>query len=63
MMKDEEKQKVPIYGDVEIDEDEEAVLRLHPKFAMYSRMEMKIIDEEAEIACTKIRWNRREKEG
>ena len=58
-MKDEEDNDIPIYGEeIEMDDDIVALLRKHPKFAMYDRLDIKKMKEELEVACVKIRWNR-----
>ena len=56
----EELPKVPVYGEVSLDEDELAILRKPPKFAMYGQLQMIDIHCEVQAANAKIRWHRRE---
>ena len=39
-----------------LDNDEKAALKLHPKFAMYEKIDIMKIREDLEITKTKIRW-------
>ena len=50
------------YGDIELNEDEEAVLRLHPKMAMVARLDQGYMDLNQEIGYTKLRWQMRKEE-
>ena len=60
-MKDETGTDIPKYGldGSDLDSDEVALLRKHPKFAVFDKIDLKKIKEEIEVACVKIRWNRR----
>ena len=53
VMKGETKQEIPNFGKA-------ALLRKHPKFATFDKIDIMKIKEEMEIACVKIRWDRRE---
>ena len=44
------------YGEVELDEDEKAALRLHPKMALPRRLNEGYMNLPLDIAYTKLRW-------
>ena len=44
------------YGDVELERDEEAAMRLHPKMALPRRLQEGFMNLPLDISCTKIRW-------
>ena len=48
--------KVVKYGDVETNEDEDAVLRLHPKMAIPRRLPEGYMAVNQDLGYTKIRW-------
>ena len=50
------------YGKVEIDEDEEAALKLHPKMALPKKMEEGYLNLAMDISYTKVRWQLRKEE-
>ena len=50
------------YGEVELSEDEEAVLRMHPKMAIVTRLEQGYMELNQEIGYTKVRWQLRKEE-
>ena len=50
------------YGEVELNEDEEAVLRMHPKMAIVSRLDPGYMELNQEIGYTKVRWQIRKEE-
>ena len=45
-----------VIGKIEIDEDEKAVLRLNPKFAVMSRLRDEEMETEAEVGISKLRY-------
>ena len=53
---------VPTYGDITLDEDEEAVLSLPPKFAMFRKFTLEDIKIRQEVADIKARWDRRNRD-
>ena len=44
------------YGDVEIDKDEEAALKLHPKMALPRKLEEGFMSLNMDLSYTKVRW-------
>ena len=50
------------YGDVEIDKDEEEILRMHPKMATVSRLNPGYMELNQEMGYTKLRWQMRKEE-
>ena len=54
----EEKHKVTIFGDIELDSDERALLTKRPEFALYENICSKRLSEEMTITQTKIRRDR-----
>lgn len=55
---EEEKEEVPIYGGVVLDDDEKAIPRSGPGFATYERVDDEKIEVEFEMATAKIHWDR-----
>ena len=53
---------VPVYGDVVIDQDEEACLKLPGKFRFFDKIKIEDIRLQIEVANSKIRWFRMSKE-
>ena len=49
-------QEIVKYGEVDLNEDEEAVMRMHPKMAVMTRLEPGYMDLNQEIEYTKVRW-------
>ena len=47
------------YGGVTLSTNEQHLLRLPPKFAIYNKIDIKDCEVEIEAGLTKIRWNRR----
>ena len=54
-----EKDKVVIFGEVELSEDERSLLNLGPGFMLHSPLNDEEMQVEAVVALTKIRWGRR----
>ena len=52
-------QDVIVYGDVDLDTDERALLAKHPEFALFETIDKSKILEEMNTALVKIRWDRR----
>ena len=52
---------VPIYGNVQVDQEELDAMSLNPKFTQYQEVEMADVDLEKEVCNTKIRWKEQEK--
>ena len=52
--------QVPIYGNIEFDNEETAALRLPPKFCLYDKVEKETGRYERALCSTKVRWGRRE---
>ena len=50
------------FGEVELNEDEEAVMRMHPKMAVMARLEEGYMELNQEIGYTKIRWQLRKED-
>ena len=50
------------YGDVELDEDEKAALKLHPKMAMPRQLQEGFMNLAQDLCYTKIRWQVRKEE-
>ena len=50
------------YGDVELDGDEEAAMRLHPKMAIPRRLEEGYMSLAMEMSFTKVRWQFKKEE-
>ena len=50
------------YGDVELDKDEEAAMKLHPKMAIPKKLEEGFMDLALDIGYTKVRWQLRKDE-
>ena len=44
------------YGEVEIDDEEEAALKLHPKMALPKRLEEGYMNLQMDLSYTKVRW-------
>ena len=44
------------YGEVEMNDDEEAVMRMHPKMAVMTRLDPGYTELNQEIGYTKVRW-------
>ena len=53
-----EEEEPPVYGDVEVDEDEKEFLRMRPEFALYSRVTEQEMEERVEVGFCKMRWSR-----
>ena len=51
--------EVPIYGEVQVDEDEKNAASLPPKFTLFKKLLMEEIKVQRDICNTKIRWNRK----
>ena len=45
-----------IYGDVDLNDDERAAIRMHPKFKLYGRINSINCEAEIERCLTSIRW-------
>merc|ERR1711954_415411 len=52
---------VPIYGNVQVDQEELDAMSLNPKFTQYQKVQMSDVDLEKEVCNTKIRWKEQEK--
>ena len=50
---------VPIYGEVQVDEDEKNAASLTPKFTLFKKLLMEEIKVKEDICNTMIRWNRK----
>ena len=50
------------YGDIEIDADEEAALKLHPKMALPRKLREGYMNLQQDISYTKVRWQLRQEE-
>ena len=46
------------FGEVDLDDDEELVLRMRPEFALFPRLSLRALMEEFEACLTKVRWGR-----
>ena len=57
-MTEEYSSKPKCYGHVQLDENEECVLSLPPKFAMYDEIKVSKCEAEIEKGMAKLRWNR-----
>ena len=51
-----------VYGNVEISEDEKSVLRIHPKYTVFDRVDPIDCEAEIEKSITKLRWARKEED-
>ena len=54
--------KVVKYGEVELDEEEEEAMKLHPKMAMPRRLEEGYLAAAMDTSYTKVRWQLRKEE-
>ena len=54
---------VPIYGGVLVPPEVRNILKLPPKFALYPRVDMKVVEMEVERSIWKARWENRSQEG
>merc|ERR1711954_427758 len=52
---------VPVYGNVQVDQEELDAMSLNPKFTQYQEVQMSDVDLEKEVCNTKIRWKEQEK--
>ena len=52
-------EQVPVYGEVNLDEDETAFARLPPKYITYPKIEEDTVQYERLLCNTKIRWSRK----
>ena len=59
----ENKSQSTVFGTVELDDDELSVMDLRPEFAVYDVIDCDKLEEEINITLTKIRWDRRERDG
>ena len=62
MEEQEQEVKVPVYGGVRVPREVEQVLKLPPKFALYPRVDMKMVEMEVERGIWKARWEDRSEE-
>ena len=54
-------QEALVYGDISLDEDEIAALRLDPKFAVFDKLSEENFVTEMEMTFAKMRWNQYDK--
>ena len=57
MIGENEEDEVVIIVEVELDEDEKAVLKRRPEFALYERLDEKEMRIEIEKGMAKVRWD------
>ena len=50
------------YGDVELDDEEKAAMRLHPKMALPKRLQEGYMSLQQDLSYTKVRWQLRKEE-
>ena len=62
MEEQEEEVSVPIYGGVQVPLEVKHVLKLPPKFALYPKIDMKVVEMEVERGIWKARWEDRSQE-
>ena len=62
MEEQEQEVEVPAYGGVRVPREVEQVLKLPPKFALYPRIDMKMVEMEVERGIWKARWENRSEE-
>ena len=57
-----EGQEVVVFGDVQLDFEERALLAKRPEYALYDSLDYNKIQEEMNVAMVKVRWDRRSRE-
>ena len=53
---------VTLYADIELDEEEEEAIKLHPKAAPPKKLEEGFLNLAMDISYTKVRWQIRKEE-
>ena len=54
LIEEEGKRDIPVYGEIELDDDERSLLKLRPEFAVYDKVTMKDMEKRMEVGMSKM---------